>query len=60
MSSRNETEFDLYAEALKLSGRDRPARMRAFVERTGRTIIVTLGGEGVIAASPRAISLSRR
>ena len=39
-------------EALKLSGRDRPARMRAFVERTGRTIIVTLGGEGVIAASP--------
>ena len=43
----NETEFDLYTEALKLSGRDRPARMRAFVERTGRTIIVTLGGEGV-------------
>ena len=48
----NETEFDLYSEALKLSGRDRAARMRAFVERTGRTIIVTLGGDGVIAASP--------
>jgi ribokinase len=49
----NETEFDLYAEALKLSGRDRPARMRAFVEHTGRTIIVTLGSEGVVAASPQ-------
>ena len=48
----NETEFDLYGEALGLSGRDRAARMRAFVERTGRTIIVTLGGEGVLAASP--------
>jgi ribokinase len=48
----NETEFDLYTEALKLSGRDRAARMRAFVERTGRTIVVTLGSEGVIAASP--------
>ena len=48
----NETEFDLYGEALALSGRDRPARMRAFVQRTGRTIVVTLGGEGVLAASP--------
>jgi len=48
----NETEFDLYSDALKLSGRDRVARMRAFVERTGRTIIVTLGADGVIAASP--------
>ena len=46
----NETEFDLYAEALKLAGSDRTARMRAFVERAGRTIIVTLGGDGVIAA----------
>ena len=48
----NETEFDLYADALKLSGGDRAARMRAFVERTGRVIVVTLGAEGVIAASP--------
>lgn len=48
----NETEFDLYGEALGLSGRDRAARMRAFVETTGRTIIVTLGDEGVLAASP--------
>ena len=49
----NETEFDLYTEVLKLSGRDRAARMRAFVERTGRTIVVTLGYEGVVAASPQ-------
>ena len=50
----NETEFDLYGELLKLRGRDRPARMKSFAESTGRTIIVTLGGEGVLAASPDA------
>jgi ribokinase len=48
----NETEFDLYGEALALSGRDRPARMRAFVDKTGRAIVVTLGGDGVLAATP--------
>jgi ribokinase len=48
----NETEFDLYGELLALSGRDREARMRAFAQRTGKAIIVTLGGEGVLAASP--------
>lgn len=48
----NETEFDLYGEALALSGRDRPARMRAFAQKTGRTIIVTLGSDGVMAATP--------
>jgi ribokinase len=48
----NETEFDLYAEALALSGRDRAARMQAFVKSTGRSIVVTLGSEGVIAATP--------
>jgi ribokinase len=48
----NETEFDLYGETLGLSGRDRPARMRDFVQRSGRTIVVTLGSEGVLAASP--------
>lgn len=50
----NETEFDLYSEVLALSGADRPARMKAFAEKTGRTIIVTLGGEGVLAATPEA------
>ncbi|MBN9242226.1 MAG: ribokinase [Mesorhizobium sp.] len=48
----NETEFDLYAEALALPAGDRPARMRAFAEKTGRSVIVTLGGDGVLAASP--------
>ena len=48
----NETEFDLYGEALALRGRDRPARMRDFAGKTGRTIVVTLGGDGVLAATP--------
>jgi ribokinase len=48
----NETEFDLYGEALALRGRDPPARMQAFAAHTGRTVIITLGGEGVIAATP--------
>ena len=29
--------------------------MRAFAEQTGRTVVVTLGGEGVIAATPDAV-----
>lgn len=48
----NETEFDLYAEALALSGESREQRMRSFAATTGRTVIVTLGGEGVVAATP--------
>ncbi len=47
----NETEFDLYGEALALRGRDRPARMQSFAKNSGRTIIVTLGADGVIAAT---------
>jgi ribokinase len=48
----NETEFDLYADALKLAGDDRKARMRAFVEKAGNCLVVTLGGDGVLAATP--------
>ncbi|MER9892426.1 ribokinase [Mesorhizobium sp. M0119] len=48
----NETEFDLYGEALSLNGRDRPARMRDYAARTGRTIVVTLGPDGVLVATP--------
>jgi ribokinase len=48
----NETEFDLYSEALTLAGADRPARMKAYAARTGRAVVVTLGGEGVLAAAP--------
>ena len=51
----NETEFDLYAAALSLAGVDRLARMRAFAAQTGRTVVVTLGGEGVIAAASDAV-----
>ncbi|MBZ0163188.1 MAG: ribokinase [Notoacmeibacter sp.] len=49
----NETEFDLYAGALALAGGDRQARMRHFASTTGRTIIVTLGAQGVWASTPR-------
>jgi len=48
----NEIEFDLYAGALQLDGRDRDARMQAFAQKTGRTIVVTLGADGVRAATP--------
>jgi len=48
----NETEFDLYAGTLALPAGERPARMRAFAQKTGRSVIVTLGGDGVLAASP--------
>ena len=49
----NETEFDLACEALILTGADRRARMAEFVKRSGKIIIVTLGGEGAVAASPK-------
>lgn len=49
----NETEFDLYAQALGLAGATRDARMADFVARTGKSVIVTLGGDGVIAATPQ-------
>ena len=48
----NETEFDLYADALGLEAGERQTRMRAFVARTGGVLIVTLGGEGVLAVTP--------
>jgi ribokinase len=49
----NETEFDLYARELELSGKRREDRMSAFVQATGRTVVVTLGGDGVIALAGR-------
>lgn len=47
----NETEFDLYCGPLALTGADRGERMRAYAKKTGRAIVVTLGGEGVLAAT---------
>lgn len=48
----NETEFDLLGAETGLAGADRPARAAAFARDSGRTIVVTLGAEGVIAAAP--------
>jgi ribokinase len=45
----NETEFDLYADVLGLSGDTREARMQDFCTTQGRTLIVTLGADGVVA-----------
>lgn len=49
----NETEFDLFADVLSLAGATREARIRAYAETSGRSIVVTLGAEGVLAATPR-------
>jgi len=48
----NETEFDLYAGPLGLPGSSRAEQMEAYARKTGRTVIVTLGAEGVVAAGP--------
>ena len=47
----NETEFDQASIAMALSGASLQEKMQDFVTRTGRTIIVTLGGDGVSAAT---------
>ena len=52
----NETEFDLVAGNLALAGSSRGEKMAAFVTQTGRIIVVTLGAEGVIAATKDGIS----
>ncbi|PYE87452.1 ribokinase [Phyllobacterium leguminum] len=49
----NETEFDLAASRLKLEGADRESRMADFAAKTGRTVIVTLGADGLCAATPQ-------
>jgi ribokinase len=51
----NETEFDCYGGLLALAGTDRQARMRSFAEKTGRTVIVTLGRDGALAATPESL-----
>lgn len=48
----NETEFDLLADAMELSGETRHQRAADFTQRTGNVMIVTLGGEGAFAATP--------
>ncbi len=48
----NETEFDLASTHLELSGDDRLAKMIDFAEHYGRTVIVTLGAQGIMVATP--------
>lgn len=48
----NEKEFDLNCALLKIGGSDRTGRMRTFAAETGKTVVVTLGGDGVLAATP--------
>lgn len=48
----NETEFDLASVQLELDGKDRLAKMIDFAEHYGRTVIVTLGAQGVLVATP--------
>lgn len=45
----NESEFELFAGKPDLSDAAREAEMRAIHDRTGQTIIVTLGAGGVVA-----------
>ncbi len=48
----NETEFDLYSAELGLAGDSRSERMDAYRDSTGRTVVVTLGADGVVASGP--------
>ncbi|MEO0542343.1 MAG: ribokinase [Pseudomonadota bacterium] len=58
----NETEFDLLSDAMNLDARQdisglsaeriRIAKGRAFVAKTGKTLIITLGPAGALALSP--------
>jgi ribokinase len=51
----NETEFDLYAGTLGLLGGDREMRMLNFAEASGRSVVVTLGADGVVAVENGAL-----
>ncbi|MGH6760704.1 MAG: ribokinase [Phyllobacterium sp.] len=48
----NETEFDLAADKLSLAGDSREQRMKSFAETTGRIVVVTLGADGILVATP--------
>lgn len=45
----NETEFELLIERSGLSSEERIAAMQEQAERTGQTLVVTLGADGVVA-----------
>lgn len=47
----NETEFALAAAEMALDGTTLEEKMRTFATRTGRSVIVTLGADGAVAAT---------
>ncbi|WP_283195583.1 ribokinase [Rhizobium sp. AN80A] len=55
----NETEFELLAGQENMSAEDREAALRRLNAETGQTLIVTLGGDGVVAIRDGAISRAK-
>lgn len=51
----NETEFDELAAAMNLQGQDRIERAQDFCQRSGKTMVVTLGKDGVFAVAESSI-----
>jgi ribokinase len=55
----NETEFELLAGQENMSAEDREAALKRLNAETGQTLIVTLGGDGVVAIRDGAISRAK-
>jgi ribokinase len=55
----NETEFELLAGQENMSAEDREAALKRLNTETGQTLIVTLGGDGVVAIRDGAISRAK-
>lgn len=55
----NETEFELLAGQENMSAEDREAALKRLNAETGQTLIVTLGGDGVVAIRDGVISRAK-
>ncbi|MBB4183751.1 ribokinase [Sinorhizobium terangae] len=55
----NETEFELLAGKTGIDSAEREAAMKRLHDETGRTVIVTLGAEGVIAIHDGAVHCAK-
>jgi ribokinase len=55
----NETEFELLAGQENMSAEDREAALKRLNSETGQTLIVTLGGDGVVAIRDGVISRAK-
>ncbi|WP_018898222.1 ribokinase [Rhizobium sp. 2MFCol3.1] len=55
----NETEFELLAGQENMSAADREAALKRLNTETGQTLIVTLGGDGVVAIRDGVISRAK-